>query len=372
MRKGTCGIYKIESLVNGKVYIGQSKLCELRWWGHKNEAKKGKNKNHLYRAIRKYGENKFKFTIVERTTIDKLNERECYWIWVFKSTNPKIGYNRTYGGEGVKPTPETLIKMSIASKNRHYKASEETRLILSKKSKQSRWITNGVEEYFKIINNKFKMPVGFQFGRLPRSDEAKRKTSETLMITNAKEDVIERRKIASKQSSERLKGHPVSQQTKDKISQKAIDRFKNINNRKKLSDSRTGLIFCTNVVEDRAVKDLSSIPDGWFIGKSKVVNINNGKINKRISQNEKIPEGWFLGLLEKENKERKIYMNKNEKNKMVALSELDNYLKLGYVVGMVVKGRTGRIWINNGIVSKMIYPYEVDKYTKIGFHIGRV
>ena len=66
-RDVTCGIYKIENIVNGKVYIGQSKNCEFRWLGHIRESGKDKNKSHFYKSIRKYGIDNFKFTILEKS-----------------------------------------------------------------------------------------------------------------------------------------------------------------------------------------------------------------------------------------------------------------------------------------------------------------
>lgn len=49
------GIYKITNLVNGKMYIGESRNCFSRWQSHKRELKKGRHSNtHLQRAWNKY------------------------------------------------------------------------------------------------------------------------------------------------------------------------------------------------------------------------------------------------------------------------------------------------------------------------------
>lgn len=94
------GIYKIENLINHKIYIGQSKQIEYRWKQHIDRSKDLKYKTHLYLAIRKYGLENFKFEIIEECNIDKLNEKEKYWIAYYDSTNPLKGYNNTNGGEG--------------------------------------------------------------------------------------------------------------------------------------------------------------------------------------------------------------------------------------------------------------------------------
>lgn len=58
----TCGIYKIENKLNGKVYIGQSINIEQRWREHKSRYLSIDEKEYnkpLYNAIRKYGLQKF-------------------------------------------------------------------------------------------------------------------------------------------------------------------------------------------------------------------------------------------------------------------------------------------------------------------------
>lgn len=97
------GIYKIENLINNKIYIGQSTDIINRWYHHKKYAEKqysGDGKRyyqHLYNAMRKYGLKNFSFEVLEETTIEKLNEREEYWIEYYNSY--ENGYNNTRGGE---------------------------------------------------------------------------------------------------------------------------------------------------------------------------------------------------------------------------------------------------------------------------------
>lgn len=76
MEDNICGIYKIENLINHKVYIGQSINIKIRW---KNHLKVSKNPNSncyeypLYKAFRKYGINNFSFEILEECSKDNLN-----------------------------------------------------------------------------------------------------------------------------------------------------------------------------------------------------------------------------------------------------------------------------------------------------------
>jgi len=93
-------IYKAENLINGKVYIGKTgyKLSQRRW-GHFNSAKKG-GKSAFYSAIRKYGEEKFEFSVLEKCDEkDDMNEIEKLYIAHYNTMVPN-GYNLTVGGDG--------------------------------------------------------------------------------------------------------------------------------------------------------------------------------------------------------------------------------------------------------------------------------
>ena len=65
------GIYKIENLINGKVYIGQSNNIERRFSQHQSsyEQKRFLDKP-LYKAFAKYGIENFSFTIIEECSIE--------------------------------------------------------------------------------------------------------------------------------------------------------------------------------------------------------------------------------------------------------------------------------------------------------------
>ena len=89
------GIYKIQNLINGKIYIGQSVHIKARFNAHKSEARNG-NTRPLYNAIRKYGVENFSFEVIEECSEEKLNEREIYWIKKYDSFHN--GYNLTPGG----------------------------------------------------------------------------------------------------------------------------------------------------------------------------------------------------------------------------------------------------------------------------------
>ena len=112
------GIYKIENLINGKVYIGQSINIQERWNEHKlinsrtskNALKK--QKYPLYLAFQKYGLENFSFEVLEECSLEELDTKEQFYI---KKYNSYIdfpnsnGYNLTLGGDGTRKITEEQI-----------------------------------------------------------------------------------------------------------------------------------------------------------------------------------------------------------------------------------------------------------------------
>jgi len=89
------GIYKIQNLINGKVYIGSTNCFRVRWNTHKSKLRINKHFNyHLQSSWNKYGEDIFRFEIVEFVTdLELLHIREQVWIDTVKSYERKNGYN---------------------------------------------------------------------------------------------------------------------------------------------------------------------------------------------------------------------------------------------------------------------------------------
>ena len=124
----TCGIYKIENILNGKIYIGQSIEIERRWQKHLSA-----NDNFLiHKAIKKYGKENFHFSIIEECDASLLNEKECYWIKFYNSVIPN-GYNMIQGGsngiglsKGIKVIQYSLNGNYIAEYDSANQASAKT------------------------------------------------------------------------------------------------------------------------------------------------------------------------------------------------------------------------------------------------------
>jgi group I intron endonuclease len=111
-------IYCYHCISTGKKYIGQTVYEERRKRQHRHDCKRGVD-NKFYRAVRKYGWNKFIYGIIEEYDAEVLEEQEVYYIDCYDTY--KNGYNSTIGGEGVRgfsPSEETKKKQSVAAKNR--------------------------------------------------------------------------------------------------------------------------------------------------------------------------------------------------------------------------------------------------------------
>lgn len=95
------GIYKIENIVTGEVYVGQSKDIDVRWAHHRRNAlaKDSVRKYALYRDMRRYGFSSFTFSVLEECSEFKLNEREAYWI---KYYNERVHLYNILVPKGVK------------------------------------------------------------------------------------------------------------------------------------------------------------------------------------------------------------------------------------------------------------------------------
>lgn len=90
-------IYKITNRVNGKVYIGQTRFTvEHRFKQHLKNYNVEHRTQPLYMAFAKYGIENFKVSTLEECPINKLDEKEIFWIAKYDSF--KNGYNATLGG----------------------------------------------------------------------------------------------------------------------------------------------------------------------------------------------------------------------------------------------------------------------------------
>lgn len=143
-------IYKTTNLINGKIYIGQTSKNNENYFG---------SGSIILKSIKKYGANNFsKETIEECDSKEKLNEKEIYWIKFFNSTNKKIGYNISNGGDGGNLGVVVNKKISKSLKNSEWMI-EHTKLMKGndyRKGKQApnKGISMTEEQKIKISKSK--------------------------------------------------------------------------------------------------------------------------------------------------------------------------------------------------------------------------
>ncbi len=124
-------IYKVTNKINGKIYVGQT-VGDLkrRKSVHLSNAKAGREDNYFYNAIGKYGSDNFNWEVLEECNdIDKLNEREEYWIKELNTISPS-GYNLRYGGKNSLYSEEHKIKMSESKQGKNH--TEESKIGMRK------------------------------------------------------------------------------------------------------------------------------------------------------------------------------------------------------------------------------------------------
>lgn len=97
-------VYKITNKINNKIYIGVTNNTRLRWSGngtqYRDPSKEG-NRRPFWNAIKKYGWDNFeKEILIKNLSKEEAYKKEIQMIKTFDSTNRKIGYNLSPGGNG--------------------------------------------------------------------------------------------------------------------------------------------------------------------------------------------------------------------------------------------------------------------------------
>ena len=227
------GVYRILNCVNGKFYIGSSINIEKRWNDHKYAlANNTHNNKHLQNAWNKYGENNFKFEVLEETDINSLRERETFYLKSTNCTDDKIGYNMLDNakfGLGVSASAEVRKKISESckgEKNRHFGKhhTEQSKAVISNKVKLAS-AKKRAERLQKWIDEKHTcefcgeiMVEKYGSGRFCNKSCCRKHTSK---IMKGKPHSPEH----NKKVSEALKGRKFSDEQKQKISENAKKRF---------------------------------------------------------------------------------------------------------------------------------------------------
>ena len=182
MSQFTGYIYKITNKVNNNCYIGQTKTSiNKRFISHKCESKRERYNTPLYRAMKKYGVDKFVISELEKITNESkeelsemLNDLEIDYIEKLKPA-----YNAAPGGLGSTGVP---------------------------------WTEERKEKFKKLMSGENNP----NFGK-PLSEETKQKLSESLKGRVISEET-------RKKTSQTMKGVPKNEETRKKMKEAANKR----------------------------------------------------------------------------------------------------------------------------------------------------
>jgi group I intron endonuclease len=232
-------VYCAHNILNEKVYIGYTTTTlknriKAHYYCSRSQ---NKSNNYFKNALSKYKKEDFKwYVLYESKELAKLIEQEKYFVQLLESNNRKYGYNLTTGGEIPNFNEEVCKKISNKAKQRNL---------------------NGK-------NNPF-------FGK-HHSEEQRTLWSETRK---------------GKVNNPDFKNH--SQETKNILSQKAIDKWKALNDEEKqlFRDKHSKSIICLN----NGMKFKS------LIEASITLNINKASISHQLTNRAKTAGGFQFKYL---------------------------------------------------------------------------
>lgn len=115
-------IYQILNTTNRMMYVGSAVNFNKRFELHRRLLRNNKHPNkYLQSAYNKYGQENFKFIILELCEKEKLLEKEQAWADMTQCYNREIGYNLktiVNSNLGLKFSDETKAKMSKSAKGK--------------------------------------------------------------------------------------------------------------------------------------------------------------------------------------------------------------------------------------------------------------
>ena len=139
MSNNIYSIYKVTNLINNKIYIGKTNNFHRRCRDHLS----ANGDSYLYRAIRKYGKQNFKFEEIFITfTESDLSYFEKHFIVEFNTniSSGGIGYNMTSGGEGFDSVSARIaLQKRIENKTNPWSGEHGSKLTKDRASKGELW-----------------------------------------------------------------------------------------------------------------------------------------------------------------------------------------------------------------------------------------
>ncbi len=113
MASKKCGVYQITCRPNGRVYVGSSVQIYVRWAEHRRRLRRGDHHSRrMQGAWDKYGEESFRFSVLEECPKDQLEKREQFYL---DSLKPAFNVITDIAGRS---SPEIIAKRAAALRAR--------------------------------------------------------------------------------------------------------------------------------------------------------------------------------------------------------------------------------------------------------------
>lgn len=220
------GIYQIKNAINGKSYVGSTANLKKRWTNHLSALRYGRHPNsRLQSAFDKYGEDAFGWSILEDVAdSSQLISREQHHLDTLK---PEYNIASIAGSTmlGRHHTEETRAKISAGNRGKH--VSNEARRRMSDAQKGKRL----------SLQTRTKMSIARRGKPHPHKSHP---VSMETRYKISKAWTLERRQAQSNRMSKAFKGKPLSNEHRRKISEAAKGRRFSEETKRKLSEALKG------------------------------------------------------------------------------------------------------------------------------------
>jgi len=287
-------IYKITNLTNNKIYIGKDTTSDPNYFG---------SGLIINRAFEKYGRENFIKEIIDETdNYESLSEKEIYWISFYNSTDRKIGYNISKGGDGgdtLSNHPDLDIIREKISKN-------------SPKKGKTYEEAFGMEKAKSYKKNLSKSNKRHNLGKTYEELYGLEKTTELkkfISINTKNNWSDERKKKQSELSRNNISNSLLSEGSKIKNKKYLDERWNDWRDKEKLF--LNSILSQTNIPE--MINYLNKIPNSLFDNRKEFYEFV-GQENKNLIKTELL-------------KTKKFAKNKNKKGIIIDNIEYDSILE---------------------------------------------
>lgn len=312
------GIYCIKNKINNNQYVGSAVNLKRRFYAHINGLKNDSHYNkRLQNAWNKYGNENFEFIVLEYVEKEKLIEREQYYLNLLKINNNGYNLYFTAGSSlGTKQSQETIIKRIMKIKG--LKRSDEQKKNISLSLKGKKW-----NENHKMAFLRCRIEKNIKTSIVLKGHIVSEKTKEKLRNFNlGKKHTDEtKRKI-----SQKLKGRKMSEEQKLLISNVHKGRKFSKEHIRKLSESHRGY----KQTKEQILKRVSKLK-GKKRTKEQCLAISLRLIGKKLSpeHRKKISESHKGYIPTKQQREKISKSNKGKKRTVETCNKI-SIAKLKY------------------------------------------